>query len=204
MEKELQDLENDLPECLNCGMIDVPLIKGYCRGCICDCCHRNAGEVGRSMNDMNWCDECENELQNESSIQPRENITMEIKYIVTVTEQGTFWRNEARQLHRLGGLPAIERADGSKEYWENDKLHRLGGLPAVEEADGTKEYWENDRRHRLGGLPAVEDADGYKEYWENGIQLTEAEAEEKRNPKPVDPIGSKIWDHSSVGRAADF
>ena len=180
MEKELQDLENDLPECLNCGMIDVPLITGYCRGCICDCCHRNAGEVGRSMNDMNWCDECENELQNESSIQPRENITMEIKYIVTVTEQGTFWRNEARQLHRLGGLPAIERADGSKEYWEND------------------------RRHRLGGLPAVEDADGYKEYWENGIQLTEAEAEEKRNPKPVDPIGSKIWDHSSVGRAADF
>jgi hypothetical protein len=53
------------PECDNCGMIDEPLSDGYCQGCICAKCGRNAGEVGHSMNDMGWCDACEAELQQE-------------------------------------------------------------------------------------------------------------------------------------------
>ena len=36
-------------------------------------------------------------------------------YIVTVTEDGVYWRNRQRQLHRLDG-PAIEYADGTN-YW---------------------------------------------------------------------------------------
>src|SRR5271157_3041612 len=114
------------------------------------------------------------------------------KYIVEVYEDVVYWKNEKGQLHRLGGLPAIEWADGDKLYYENGKRHRLGGLPAIEWADGGKEYYENGKHHRLGGLPAVELVDGSKRYWENGIQLTEVEAEVKRNPKPADPCNGKI------------
>lgn len=46
------------PECDNCGMIDEPLSDGYCSGCICARCKKNAGEVGQSMNDMGFCDSC--------------------------------------------------------------------------------------------------------------------------------------------------
>jgi hypothetical protein len=115
------------------------------------------------------------------------------KYIVEVYENIVYWKNEEGQFHRLGGLPAVEWANGDKEYWENGKRHRLGGLPARERADGDKAYWENGKLHRLGGLPAREWDDGDKEYWENGIQLTEAEAEAKRNPKGlIDPCDGKI------------
>jgi hypothetical protein len=99
--------------------------------------------------------------------QSKREINME-KCIVEVYEDIVYWKNEEGQYHRLGGLPAIEWADGSKEYYENGKHHRLGGLPATEWADGNKVYWEN------------------------GIQLTEAEAEVKRNPKSADPCDGKI------------
>ena len=50
------------PECDNCGMIDMPLSDGYCEGCICLRCKKNAGEVGQSMTDMGFCDRCETEI----------------------------------------------------------------------------------------------------------------------------------------------
>ena len=138
------------------------------------------------------------------------------KYIVEVHENVTYWHNESGQLHRLGGKPALEYADGGKvyyengerhrlggkpavewadgykAYYENDQCHRLGGKPAIEYADGGKEYYENGKCHRLGGKPAVECADGSKAYYENGIRLTEVEAEAKRNPKPADPCDGKL------------
>ena len=75
-------------------------------------------------------------------------------------------------------------------YYENDQLHRIGGLPAIEYADGSKYYYENNRLHRLGGLPAIEWVDGRKEYYENGKRLTEAEAKAKRHI-PADPCTGK-------------
>src|SRR5271157_3168312 len=99
--------------------------------------------------------------------QSRREIDME-KYIVEVYEDVVYWRNEKRQLHRLGGLPAVERANGYKEYYENGQLHRLGGLPAIECSDGSKFYYENGKLHRLGGLPAIEYINGDKLYYENG------------------------------------
>jgi hypothetical protein len=36
--------------------------------------------------------------------------------------------------------PAIDWADGSKEWYVDGKLHRLDG-PAREGADGTKSWW---------------------------------------------------------------
>jgi hypothetical protein len=64
-------------------------------------------------------------------------------------------------------LPAVEFANGRKEYWVNGRLHRDGGLPAIE-CDESKEYWVNGRLHRDGGLPAIERSDGTKEYWVEG------------------------------------
>ena len=42
--------------------------------------------------------------------------------------------------HREDGLPAYEGANGYKAYYLNGKCHREDG-PAIEFADGCKEYW---------------------------------------------------------------
>ena len=55
--------EEQEDECVNCGMIDVPLTDGHCSGCICLSCGQTAEDAGRSMNDMGWCDACEEKLQ---------------------------------------------------------------------------------------------------------------------------------------------
>ncbi len=65
-------------------------------------------------------------------------------------------------------LPAIERANGDKEYFINNKRHRDNGLPAIECANGNKYYYVDDKRHRDNGLPAIERANGDKEYYVNG------------------------------------
>ena len=84
-------------------------------------------------------------------------------------EYGTiFYYNEKDQLHRDNGLPAIEDADGDKEWFVDGKHHRDGGLPAIEYADGGKSWWVNDKLHRDGGLPAVEYADGSKAWYVDG------------------------------------
>ena len=44
---------------------------------------------------------------------------------------------------------------GSRSY-KHCLRHRIDGGPAVEYADGSREWWERDLRHRDGGLPAVE------------------------------------------------
>jgi hypothetical protein len=83
-----------------------------------------------------------------------------------------FSDREMTIFHREDG-PAIERADGSKSWYLNDKLHREDG-PAFEWADGTKEWYLNGKRHRDDG-PAFEWADGYKSWWLNDDRVTEQE-----------------------------
>jgi len=79
-----------------------------------------------------------------------------MEYKVIVNERGTYWyKLGTNQLHRTDG-PAIERADGSKSWWLNDKLHR-------EDA------------------PAIENADGSKFWYLHGKNLTEAEFNQKMN-----------------------
>ena len=57
---------------------------------------------------------------------------------------GRHWYNEKDQLHREDG-PAVEYADGYKEWFINGKLHREDG-PAIEYASGTKLWYVNDRK----------------------------------------------------------
>ena len=78
--------------------------------------------------------------------------------------------------HRTDG-PAVEWANGTKEWYQDDLRHRIDGA-AIEYANGRKEWWQNGQRHRTDG-PAVEDdkdwgSDG-KAWFINGEELTEAE-----------------------------
>ena len=88
------------------------------------------------------------------------------KYDVTVDMESTvrFYKKGTEELHRLDG-PAVERVDGGKVWYQNDKCHRLDG-PAVERVDGGKVWYQNNKCHRLDG-PAVERVDGGKVWYQN-------------------------------------
>jgi hypothetical protein len=62
---------------------------------------------------------------------------------------------ENNVLHRKNDLPAIEHADGTKEWYIRGLRHRECG-PAIERSNGTKEWWYNGDLHREGDLSAVE------------------------------------------------
>jgi len=81
------------------------------------------------------------------------------------------WRVNGKR-HREDG-PAIEGVNGTKFWYLNGKRHREDG-PAIEFVNGSREWWVNGKRHREDG-PAFEHADGYKEWWINDTKLTEAE-----------------------------
>lgn len=82
------------------------------------------------------------------------------------------WRDASGQRHRTDG-PALEYADGYKEWWIKGQIHRTDG-PAAEYADGDKEWWINGELHRTDG-PAVEYADDHGEWYLEGENLTETE-----------------------------
>jgi hypothetical protein len=71
------------------------------------------------------------------------------------------------QVHREDG-PAVEWASGTNEWYCNGQLHRDDG-PAVECANGTKWWYRNGQLHRDDG-PAVERPNGNHEYWRNGVR----------------------------------
>jgi len=52
---------------------------------------------------------------------------------------------------------------------ESNMRHREDG-PAIERADGVKEWYLNGKRHRLDG-PAVEDVNGFHVWYINGVKL---------------------------------
>ena len=81
------------------------------------------------------------------------------------------WRQNG-QLHRTDG-PAIEWWDGTKRWFQNGQRHRTDG-PAIEHADGSIQWYQNDHCHRTDG-PAIEWFNGSKEWYINGNQMTEAE-----------------------------
>jgi len=56
---------------------------------------------------------------------------------------------------------------------KNGEPHREDG-PAIERADGTREWYHKGKRHRLDG-PSVEYADGTREWHLFGVQFTEQE-----------------------------
>jgi hypothetical protein len=72
-------------------------------------------------------------------------------------------------LHRDGDLPAVESADGSKNWRKNGTLHRDNDLPAIEEKGGTKVWLVGGKRSRANGKPAIVQSDGYREWWVDDV-----------------------------------
>jgi antitoxin component YwqK of YwqJK toxin-antitoxin module len=73
-------------------------------------------------------------------------------------------------------LPAVELANGGREWYQNGKLHRDGDLPAVELANGGREWYQEGKRYRNGdgSKPTkIYYKDGVKNgiYYENGRYL---------------------------------
>ena len=86
-------------------------------------------------------------------------------YVEVDSNGNRTWRLDNHQFHREDG-PAIERADGTRSWFQNGLLHRLDG-PAVESPDGDRSWFQNGRRHRVDG-PAIERANGNREWFQNG------------------------------------
>ena len=98
-----------------------------------------------------------------------------LAYRIEVTNAGTRrYYNNANQLHREDG-PAITDTNGNQWWYQNNVLHRVDG-PAVEcTCGGGGKYWyQNGLLHREDG-PAIIFEDGEKRWHINGVQLTEAE-----------------------------
>lgn len=76
------------------------------------------------------------------------------------------------KLHRQNG-PAIEYADGTRQWYRDGKRHRENG-PAVEYADGTCCWYRDGKLHREDG-PAYERASCTRAWYLNGKPLSEAE-----------------------------
>ena len=67
-----------------------------------------------------------------------------LKYRIEFDNRGNrYYRNAARQPHRIGG-PAIELTDGTKFWYQNGRLHREDG-PAIEWPSGAKSWYINDK-----------------------------------------------------------
>lgn len=65
-----------------------------------------------------------------------------------VNSNGTkYWKNTQGQLHRGEDKPAIECANGDKEWYHNGKRHREGDQPAIECTNGNKEWYQNGLFH---------------------------------------------------------
>lgn len=96
-----------------------------------------------------------------------------LKYRVEVDDVGTRrYYNSAGDLHRDEG-PAVEYANGTKEWCQNGLHHRDNG-PAFITARGTRKWAINGRLHRTDG-PAIEWSDGGREWWVGGVKYTEQE-----------------------------
>jgi hypothetical protein len=103
-------------------------------------------------------------------------------YSVRITKYHILWYLNG-YFHRVDG-PAIEYANGDKEWYLNGKRHRQArrsGLdpnggepvgPAEELVYGYKAWYLNGERHRVDG-PAVEYESGHKEWWLNGIRQSD-------------------------------
>ena len=64
--------------------------------------------------------------------------------------------------------------DGTRRYYNSaGELHRDDGS-AVVYADETRQWYQNDKLHRTDG-PAVVGSNGQKFWYINGVELTEAE-----------------------------
>jgi len=94
--------------------------------------------------------------------------------IMTIDDAGTKqWKNKIGRLHRLDG-PAVEFANGTKEWHQNGQFHRSDG-PAYVGANGHKEWHFRGMLHREDG-PAIVFSSGRKGWWIRGAKYKTKES----------------------------
>lgn len=76
--------------------------------------------------------------------------------------------------------PAIEKGDGTKEWWVDGKLHRENE-PAIERADGTKEWWVDGKQKK------------YTTTYGSTVYLKDDGTVEKTDGYLIDEDGDKRW-----------
>jgi hypothetical protein len=96
----------------------------------------------------------------------------------------------------------IEHWSGDIEYNLFDRKHRIPDDgepvgPAVEKADGTKEWWWHGSLHRnqiySSDGPAAERPGGHKEWWQHGLLHRRSYNNKPAGPAIVMADGSKYW-----------
>ncbi len=106
---------------------------------------------------------------------------------MNIMNDSKYWFNDAKQLHREGGLPAIEYSNGDKCWYVNGLAHRDDDLPATELVNGYKEWYVNGIIHRENDLPAAEDINGNKWWYVNG------KLHRKGNSPAVETENGNFW-----------
>jgi hypothetical protein len=123
-----------------------------------------------------------------------ENATTTESHPEQDADGNVFWRLPNLKLHRIGA-PAIEWANGTKQWFLNGKLHRTGA-PATMCPNGTNFWYQHGKLHR-DDAPAVEWADGTKEWYLNGNYYEDvnqwAQAVLKMHNKPHDAAAAEDY-----------
>jgi len=104
-----------------------------------------------------------------------------------INPHGTIWYINPYDkliIHMEDG-PAYIGANGTQQWWINDKLYRKDG-PASIWADGTQTWWINGNRHRDDG-PAWIGVDGTQHWFINGNRHRE------NGPAVIYADGSQSW-----------
>lgn len=83
-------------------------------------------------------------------------------------QQGNFYDKQGKPNYAI--MKYYITANGDILHLENAVRHRDGDLPAVEGADGSREWWVRGMRHRERG-PAVITANGEEFYYQNGKKM---------------------------------
>lgn len=106
-----------------------------------------------------------------------------MEYKVIKNNGTTKWYKPGTDIRHREDEPALERADGSKAWYQEGLRHRQDG-PAFEWADGLKVWYKEGELHRLDG-PAIERADGTKAWFIEDVEYTEEEFLKKTTTKKM-------------------
>lgn len=114
-----------------------------------------------------------------------------LEYNVRVHTNGMieWFDKKTNFLHRLDG-PAVENANGTKDWYVQGDLHRVDG-PAIERADGSKHWYVKGKRHRVDG-PAIEYADGSRCWYLEGKKYSLSDYNAKLRSRNSAPCEGKV------------
>ena len=104
------------------------------------------------------------------------------------------WMLRDGSLHREDG-PAIEYANGSRQWYQHNHLHRTGA-PAVETINGGEIWYQHGKLHRTNGPAVVSNA--FTQWWVDGVYYEDitswakAALQYEQMPTSPDAVDAKV------------